>query len=105
MTRSDAYLARHVTAQIEDAACKGKGLWWSRQEATHAAASTSAEAESATVDAFEICAGCTQVDLCRQRAELDRYTGLAAGSVFLNGRPQVPTTVMPHPSPPHAEAS
>jgi hypothetical protein len=105
MTRSQTHLARHVTALITGAACKGRGLWWSQQEATHAQATTGADAAAATTDAFAVCGGCTQVDLCRQRAELDRYTGLAAGGVFLNGRVQDPTTVMPHPTPSQAQAS
>lgn len=105
MTRSDTHLARQVTALIKNAACKDRGRWWSQQEATHAAADNSDTAAAATADAFAVCARCTQVDLCRQRAELDRYTGLAAGTVFLNGRPLTPTAVMPQPSPSQAQAS
>jgi len=39
---SRAVLARRLSAAIRDAACAGRGHWWSEQEAAHARASTPA---------------------------------------------------------------
>jgi hypothetical protein len=78
-------LARQIAADIVDGACKDKGRWWSEQEAAHAAAKTPAEASEAAAEAMELCASCTETERCAILAELDRYTGLAAGAAYAGG--------------------
>ena len=76
---SRAVLARRLSAAIRDAACAGRGYWWSEQEAAHARACRPARAAAAAAAALTVCAGCSEVRRCGQRAAVDRYTGLAAG--------------------------
>jgi len=97
--RSNAQLARQLTAQITNGNCKYLGTWWSEQEAAHAQTTTPGDARNATEPALALCEGCPAHELCRQRAELDRYTGLAAGAVYINGHRKPPTTVPRHPTP------
>jgi hypothetical protein len=97
-----AFRARQLTVQITDAACKGTGQWWSEQEANHCDATTPTAAVEAASPALALCARCPKIDqaFCAERAELDDYTGLAAGAVYLNGRALPVWTVLPHPTPP-----
>lgn len=105
MTRHSEHLARYYTAAIENAACKDTGTWWTQQEAAHAAARTADDAADATRAAFALCSMCPDKGLCAARAEADRYTGLAAGQVWLNGRAIPATTVMPPPQQEHPTAA
>jgi hypothetical protein len=100
---SKAFLARQLTLAITHAACKGKGEWWSEHEADHSAATTPPAAVEAAGPALDLCSRCPKIDqvLCAERAELDDYTGLAAGAVYLNGRALPAWTLLPHPAPPH----
>jgi len=93
-------LARQLTAAITDPACDGQGKWWSEQETTHAQATTSAAAAAAAVPAMMLCAVCPEQQRCAQRAELDRYTGLAAGAAYCNGNRKPMHQVPRHPEPP-----
>lgn len=74
-----------VTAEIQGAACKFMGAWWSAREADYDNASSKTEAVAISAPVFELCGTCTQRSLCEERAILDRYTGLAAGQVFVQG--------------------
>lgn len=98
---SRAFLARQITGSILNAACKGRGAWWSEQEAAHAAAGIRVRAAAAAADALAVCAGCPEIPLCAQRAAVDRYTGLAAGAVYVNGVRKPAATVVRRPDPPH----
>ena len=100
---SRAVLARRLSAAIRDAACAGRGHWWSEQEAAHARASTPARAAAAGAAALTVCGGCSEVRRCAQRAAVDRYTGLAAGAVYVHGVRRGPATVLRRPSPPDLE--
>ena len=51
-----------------------------------------------------LCGGCPETDRCAQRAELDSYTGLAAGAAYLNGVRKPTTTVVFRPEPPQRKA-
>ena len=82
---SRAHLARQLTAAITQAACKGQSRWWTECENAHAAAATPAQAQAAAAPALAVCAGCPEVTRCVARAELDDYTGLAAGTAWVNG--------------------
>jgi hypothetical protein len=100
-TRSNAQLARQLTAEITNGHCKYLGVWWSQQEADHAQATTPEDAVAAAAPALALCEGCAESGLCHRRAELDRYTGLAAGAVYVNGHRKPASTVLRHPTPPH----
>jgi len=69
---SRVFRARQVAAEIESGACKGLGVWWSQQEAAHAAATTKQEAEAAAQPAVDICSSCIELDHCELLAQLDR---------------------------------
>lgn len=100
----DPYLAQQVIFEIDGAACKGRGKWWSRQEVRHAAARTREEAAVAATPALKLCRRCPFYDECEQWAQLDNYTGLAAGSVYINGRRRKPDTVIQRPPQPQTAA-
>lgn len=91
---SRTFLARILAAQITDAACGDQGQWWSEQEAAHAAATRAAAAGEASAPALALCADCPARSACAELAELNRYTGLAAGTVYVNGERRSPSTVI-----------
>lgn len=93
----DPYLAQQVVFEINGSPCKARGEWWTRREVLHARATTREEAASATGPALKLCARCPFYDTCEQWAQLDDYTGLAAGSVYINGRRRKADTVIPRP--------
>lgn len=93
---------RNVTAQEASArlianACGEHTDTWNRQEQMHAAASTQAGARAAAAPLLEICASCPIVEECRQWAVIDNYTGIAAGSAWVNGQPKPAHWVHHHP--------
>lgn len=99
---SKVFRARQVAGDIEAAACKGLGVWWSQREAGYAASTTRTEARSATQPAVDVCVGCPEIARCALLAQLDRYTGIAAAGVYVNGRRSKTIDAVPqHPTPPH----
>ncbi len=83
---SRVHLARQITAQIVDAACDGMGEQWSAWEAAHAAAQTNTDKAAAAAPALALCrGGCPELAPCAERAEVDSYTGLAAGDAWTDG--------------------
>ena len=101
---SKAHLARQLAAAIIDAACEEQGSAWSGWEVEHASASTPTQAAAAAAEAMALCGVCAETDRCAQRAELDSYTGLAAGAAYLNGVRKPTTTVVFRPDPPQRRA-
>ena len=101
---SRAHLARQLAAAITDAACEEQGSAWSGWEVAHASASTPVAAAAAADAAMTLCSGCPETERCAQRAELDSYTGLAAGAAYLNGVRKPTTTVVFRPEPPQRKA-
>ena len=101
---SKAHLARQLAAAITEAACEKQGSAWSDWEVAHASANTPPQAEAAAAPAMALCGGCPETDRCAQRAELDSYTGLAAGAAYLNGVRKPTTTVVFRPDPPQRKA-
>ncbi len=82
-------LAQHLAMMIaaEDRAeCRGSGKWWSEREAAHAAASSRLEAAAAAAPAVALCARCPVIGRCGELAQVDSYTGLAAGAAYIDGR-------------------
>src|SRR5450759_4752624 len=83
---SRAHLARQLAAAITRTACKGQGEAWTEWEAAHADAVTPAQAEAAAAPALAVCAGCPEVTPGgRPAPSLDSYTGVAAGTAWVNG--------------------
>lgn len=70
--------------------CKGQSVLWSDCETKHLQAATKVQAAAAAEPAMEMCRECPVVGLCRQWAEVDRYTGLAAGQAWTAGKPRSP---------------
>lgn len=101
---SKAHLARQLAAAIQDAQCKGMSRQWTDWELAHADATTSAQAQRAAAPAVAVCAGCPEAQRCAERAELDRYSGLAAGGAWVNGVPKPTTTLVLRPEPPQRRA-
>ena len=91
---SRAFRARQVASEMTYdglARCAERGEWWSQQEAAHEKASTAKEAVAAAAPAMRLCAGCPETGAerrCALRAQLDAYTGLAAGQAWVSGRPR-----------------
>ncbi len=98
----DAEFARELAAVLSQAACAGRGVWWSRQEQLHAAASTPTAAARAADVALALCAQCPASRGCRELAVVDRYSGLSAGAVYINGTAHHSATVLHQPDPPVA---
>ncbi len=101
---SRAHLARQLAAAITEAACKGQGVLWGQWEAAHATAATSVAAEVAAAPAMALCAGCPETIRCASRAEVDRYTGLAASAAYVNGVRKPTGAVVLNPEPPQRRA-
>lgn len=94
LTRRSA-IAQALALQIDGTAnCRELGRWWTQHEIAHAAATTPQAARDAADAALELCRNCRMQTLCRARAEVDQYTGLAAGSVYVNGTAHERNTVI-----------
>lgn len=78
-------VARDAAARLYAAACKESRAVWDKQERLHADARSQAVAAKAARPLLRICASCPIVAECRAWAEADRYTGIAAGSAWVNG--------------------
>lgn len=78
-------VARDEAARLYAAACKESRAVWDRQERLHAAARSQVVAAKAARPLLRICGGCPIVAECRSWAEVDRYTGIAAGAAWVNG--------------------
>ena len=91
---SRAFRARQVASEIAYdglAKCGDRGDWWDQREAAHDCAPTAEQAAVAAAPALRLCAGCPETGVdgrCALRAELDGYTGLAAGQAWLRGKPR-----------------
>lgn len=80
-------LARHYAAERRiGARCKTEPRLWNSAEAGWAAAASNAEAALAAAPAFALCAECPRISACKEWAETDRYTGLAAGLAWIRGK-------------------
>lgn len=77
--------AQDAAAALDDAECKGHGADWTRAEHAYRAARNPDDAEAAAWVVLTLCAACPVAELCTEWAEVDRYTGLAAGSVYTDG--------------------
>ena len=78
-------LARDAASRLSLAACKESQEIWDEQEKAHGSATVQAIARQAAVPLLRICAGCSVLGECREWAQIDRYTGIAAGTAWVNG--------------------
>ncbi len=67
-------------------ACREDRQLWGVAERDHASATTKWTARVAAAPAVELCAGCPVLTVCANWAETDRYTGLAAGTAWIDGK-------------------
>lgn len=74
--------------------CAVPGSGWDAAEKQHLMARSNVEAAAAAVTALALCTECPVVEACRLWAELDRYTGLAAGRSWIRGREYDPATTI-----------
>ena len=80
-------LARNAVWTLADGACKDMTIRWSTWEDGYLRADALPDRAVAVVDAAAVCAGCSIVAECADLAALSRYTGIAAGRGYRNGRP------------------
>lgn len=59
---------------------------WSVAEDQYRSATGGAKAQAAAASVLWMCDGCPVLDACRRWAIADRYSGLAAGAIFNDGR-------------------
>lgn len=83
-------LVRDAAEQLRQAACKGQQDLWDRCERKHAEALTPAAAGAAVRPLLQLCEQCPVAwsGACARWAEVDAYTGIAAGTAWVNGRPR-----------------
>lgn len=81
-------LAQDASAALVAAACKDRRDLWNLHEDEHAVATTKDQARRAAEPLLEVCATCPIIQACRRWAEVDQYTGIAAGTAWLNGKPR-----------------
>lgn len=78
-------LARGAAARLAAAACKESRQLWDEHERLHSSATTQGSARAAATPLLEVCASCPIPVMCRAWAEIDQYTGIAAGTAWVNG--------------------
>lgn len=83
---SRALLAQQASAEIEGGNCKGMGTYWAHQEAQWMNAKTKADAQRACQELLSVCDGCPVRSLCARWAQIERFTGVAGGLIWQNGR-------------------
>jgi len=78
------------TDQDKQPACGDAKQEWVAAETEHAHAPTPLLAQAAADEVLWQCDDCPVKRLCRRWAKTDHYTGLAAGTAWVNGRPTDP---------------
>lgn len=72
--------------------------WEMRAEEVFAAEGSRAACRAANAEAEMLCKGCPLLEACAKNARATRYTGIAGGRIFINGRqrltPSVPTRIV-----------
>lgn len=78
-------ISQHLARALTNAACTDHSLWWTQWEAAHKAATSPETCDDAAQPAFALCARCDALDVCAAWAEVETYTGLAAGAAYRKG--------------------
>jgi hypothetical protein len=78
--------ARLAVSRLAEGGCAGQGTTWSELEQRHRRARTETAARE-VVDEIrhDFCGGCPALLGCGQWAQVQRYTGLAAGAAYEAG--------------------
>lgn len=84
--RSREVLARDAAARLRAASCRGQQDLWNSHERAYLEAESRDAAAEAAEGALLLCDECAVLDRCAAWAEIDRYTGLAGGAGWTNGR-------------------
>lgn len=85
-------LARDATWTLDDGACKELTTTWSQWEKSYSGAGNAAGRAVVLREANAICGVCPITTECADLAQLIRYTGIAAGRAYVNGRPDTRPT-------------
>lgn len=82
-------LARDAAAKItHQAACTGLAAWWSQLEsATNWNGGSREPIDQAVAAIAPLCATCPALTQCAAWARAEGYTGLAAGTLYIDGQP------------------
>jgi hypothetical protein len=88
--------AKAAAQDLPPGPCAGHSLLWTVLERAHRQARTAEEAKD-VVDAArrEFCGRCEALMRCGVLAEIQQYTGLAAGAAYETGVRQPPTWIAP----------
>lgn len=79
-----------LSYDLVGAQCKGTGRWWSRIEATCAAARSVDRRNEAAAPAMSLCADCPVRAACATWARAAAYTGIAGGAYLYRGSELTP---------------
>ena len=90
---ADPIAAQGISFDLTAARCRGRWRLWGRAEAAHQQAPSEDQRSQAAAPALALCEGCPETIGCRLRAQYDRYTGLAAGTAWINGVSYDPSKV------------
>ena len=82
-------LARDAAWTLADGACKDLTIEWGQWENTYAAALTQAARLAALAAPAAVCSACPITAECADLAGLSGYTGIADGTGYRNGRPDL----------------
>ncbi|WP_286930668.1 MULTISPECIES: hypothetical protein [Aeromicrobium] len=78
--------AASLAVQLLDGNCRDRGRIWIESEARWLRLKSPPVAEELARTLTAMCDQCPVLELCKQWAELDRYTGIAAGTTWSGGR-------------------
>jgi hypothetical protein len=84
--RSREVLACDAAARLRAASCRGQRDLWNTHERAYLEAERGDAAAEAAEGALLLCDQCPVLDRCAAWAAVDRYTGLAGGAGWINGR-------------------
>jgi len=84
--RSREVLARDAAARLRAASCRGQRDLWNTHERAYLEAESRDAAAEAAEGALLLCDECAVLDRCAAWAAVDKYTGLASGAAWVNGR-------------------
>ena len=101
-------MLQQLASTVTDAACEGMSAQWTAWEVAVRRATSDTAVARAADPALAICETCPLNHLgstCSMLARHGRYTGLAAGRVWVNGEPRPTARRIPGPLPAVLRAS
>lgn len=91
--------AQRLATTLTNGNCAQHGTVWGQAEKDHAAAKTRKTALAAARPALKLCRTCPLAQICHLWAIADHYTGLAAGTSWVDGEPHHPDSTRYQPKP------